>query len=286
MTALVGRTALITGASRGLGVAIAQAYWAAGASLFLTARSAEALERLAGDLPPRPDQRAIVFAADLADPTAPERVVAAARQTFTSINILVNNAAIVGPIGPAWENEWDAWQQTLRVNLLAPVALCRLCAPVMVANGGGKLINLSGGGATGPRAGFSAYATAKAGLVRFTETLAVELHAQGVAVNAVAPGMLNSDMQAEIVAAGPARAGDREYAQAQRALEGTAGSLERAAALCVFLGSTASDGITGRLLSAVWDQWEQLPERLDALRDSDVYTLRRIVPQDRGLAWH
>jgi 3-oxoacyl-[acyl-carrier protein] reductase len=155
----------------------------------------------------------------------------------------------------------------------------------MAAQGGGKIINLSGGGATAPRPGFSAYAAAKAGLVRFTETLAAELQDDGVDVNAVSPGMLNTAMQAAIVAAGPEQTGEREYAQAMRAAESETAAIERAAALCVFLGSAASDGITGRLLSAVWDNWAALPARLAELRASDVFTLRRITPKDRGLDW-
>jgi 3-oxoacyl-[acyl-carrier protein] reductase len=281
----MGRSALITGASRGLGAALARAYWEAGASLMLAARSAAGLKALAASLPPRAGQRVIVRAADLADPAAPAELAATAWEAFPVLDILVNNAAIQGPIGPTWDNNWDAWQATVRVNLLTPVALCRLCAPRMAAQGGGKIINLSGGGATGPRPGFSAYATAKAGLVRFTETLAAELQERGVEVNAVSPGMLNTAMQAAIAAAGPAQAGEREYAQAVRALGGEAAAFERAAALCVFLASAASDGITGRLLSAVWDDWAALPARLADLRASDVYTLRRIVPKDRGLNW-
>ncbi len=285
MTALAGRAALITGASRGLGAALARAYWAAGASLCLSARSGDDLNALAASLPPRDGQQVVFYAADLSDPAAPAQLAAAASEAFPALNILINNAALQGPIGPAWDNDWDAWQTALRVNLLAPVELCRLCAPRLRAQGRGKIINLSGGGATGPRPGFSAYAAAKAGLVRFTETLAAELQDHGVDVNAVSPGMLNTAMQAAIVAAGPAQAGEREYAQARRAAEGEAAAFERAAALCVFLGSAASDGITGRLLSAVWDDWAALPARLAELRASDVFTLRRITPKDRGLDW-
>lgn len=283
MTALAGRSALITGASRGLGAALARAYWAAGANLLLAARSAGSLEALAASLPPRAGQRVAVCAVDLTEADAPARLAQAAQDAFPVLNILVNNAAIVGPIGPVWENGWEAWQGTLRVNLLAPVALCRLCAPRMAA--GSKIINLSGGGATGPRPGFSAYATAKAGLVRFTETLAAELLERGVDVNAVAPGRLNTAMQAAIIEAGPEQAGEHEYVQAVRAPDNEAAAFERAAALGVFLGSGASDGITGRLLSAAWDDWAALPARLSELRGSDLYTLRRIRPQDRGLAW-
>jgi NAD(P)-dependent dehydrogenase (short-subunit alcohol dehydrogenase family) len=285
MTPLAGRAALLTGASRGLGAALARAFWEAGASLLLAARSAPALEAVAAGLPPRAGQRAVIHAADLGDPAAPARLAAAAHEHFPDLHILVNNAAIVGPIGRAWDTDWDAWQAALRVNLLAPVALCRLVAPRMRARGGGKIINLSGGGAAGPRPGFSAYAASKAALVRFTETLAAELDGSGVDVNAVAPGMLNTRMQAAVLRAGPEQAGEGEVAQAGRAAEGEAQALDRAARLCVFLASPRSDGLSGRLISAAWDDWERLPERLDAVRASDVYTLRRITPQDRGLAW-
>jgi NAD(P)-dependent dehydrogenase (short-subunit alcohol dehydrogenase family) len=149
----------------------------------------------------------------------------------------------------------------------------------------GKIINLSGGGATGPRPNFSAYATAKAGLVRFSETLAVEAQSCGVDINCIAPGAMGTDMMKAVLAAGPAQAGEREYAQAQKILAtgDTAGL--RAVELAVLLASSASDGITGRLISAVWDAWEQLPSRWPEIQKSDIFTLRRITPTDRGFHW-
>jgi 3-oxoacyl-[acyl-carrier protein] reductase len=104
-------------------------------------------------------------------------------------------------------------------------------------------------------------------------------------VNAVAPGALNTRLLDEILDAGPGKVGSTFYEQsrAQKAQGGT--PLERGASLCVFLASSASDGITGKLISAVWDPWEELATHLDDLRDSDIYTLRRIVPQERGKDW-
>ena len=223
--------------------------------------------------------------ADLADPTVPAHLIAELRATLPTLNVLVNNAAIQGPIGLAWENDWTAWQTTLQVNLLAPVALCRLCVPWMAQQGWGKIINLSGGGATGPRTRFSAYAVAKTGLVRFSETLAEEAGDVGVSVNCIAPGAMDTAMLATVLEAGPAAVGQREYEQAQRASQQGAAIIERAAALAVFLAAAASDGITGKLISAVWDPWASLPDHLDELRRSDIYTLRRIVPKDRDMGW-
>src|SRR5437016_14472488 len=113
-----------------------------------------------------------IVAADLADPDAISRIVAKAGEFDGSIDVLVNNAAIQGPIGPLLDNDPAEWAQTVAVNLTAPVMLCRACIPLMGKRSRSKIINLSGGGATGPRPNFSAYASAKAALVRFSETLA------------------------------------------------------------------------------------------------------------------
>jgi len=285
VSGLHGCNCLVTGASRGLGAEIARGLWTAGCNLLLVARNGLALESLISSLPSRADQRAVALKADLGDPAAPERVVARARELFPTLDVLVNNAAIQGPVGPSWENSWDGWQSTIQVDLLAPVALCRLVVPWMAGRGRGKIINLSGGGGTSPRPNFSAYAAAKTALVRFSETLAVETRELGIEVNCIAPGAMSTAMQESIVASGPSMAGQKEYETAQRVLREGSTALEKAAALCVLLASPESDGISGRLISAVWDPWERLPEQLDQLRESDVYTLRRIVPNDRGLDW-
>lgn len=124
---------------------------------------------------------------------------------------------------------------------------------------------------------------AKSALVRFTETLAVELADSGVTVNAVAPGAMNTRMVDEVVEAGPGGSGEYFAAVARRTAGGHAP--DAAVALIAWLASPASDGITGRLISAVWDPWETLAARREELAGSDIYTLRRIVPKDRGKSW-
>src|SRR5450759_393665 len=217
MSILQDRRCLITGASRGLGEQIARSFWEAGANLMLVARSADLLNKLVAGLPHRINQQVITFNADLSDPEAPNQIVAEAHQYFGSLNVLINNAAIQGPLGPVWENDWTEWQRTLYVDLLAPIRLCSLAVPWLTMHDGmahqprGKIINLSGGGATGPRANFTAYATAKAGLVRFSETLAEEARSLGIDVNCVAPGAMNTAMLKAVLEVGPAVAGPREY---------------------------------------------------------------------------
>ena len=274
--------ALITGASRGLGRSIAEEFWKHGASLALVARNGAALDQLSAELRARGGGSIEVIPADLSDPLTPAAIVDRLRSKWGHLDVLVNNAAVAGPIGPAWDNDWREWGQTIQVNLLAPVALCRLCLPWM--SRGSAIVNLAGGGATRARANFSAYGTAKAALVRFTETLALEAAGLGIRVNAISPGILNTELVDAVVRAGPDKAGD-DYAKVLEVKRKGGESPEKAAALAFFLASPASDGITGRLISAVWDPWTTLAAHAAELRESDIYTLRRIVPEDRGKRW-
>jgi 3-oxoacyl-[acyl-carrier protein] reductase len=211
-----------------------------------------------------------------------ERAFSLVGDRFGNIDVLVCNAAIQGPIGPAEDADWLEWTQTIETNLYGVVLCCRAAVPIMRRQGRGKIITLSGGGATAPRPAFSAYAASKAAVVRFTETLANELTDTGIDVNAVAPGAMNTRLHDEILKAGAARVGQSVYDQSVRQKQEGGTPLQVGADLIAFLASEQSDGITGRLLSAVWDDWRQLPRRREQLAASDVYTLRRITPDDRG----
>jgi NAD(P)-dependent dehydrogenase (short-subunit alcohol dehydrogenase family) len=285
--ALMGKHILITGASRGLGMHIARAMWQEGASLLLVARSAETLSQVKDELiaDKRNGQQAHVIVADLGTLEAIPTIMSQARRVWDRLDVLVNNAAILTPIGKVCDNDWPEWQLSIRVNLLAPVELCRACVPWISESREGKIINISGGGATRARPHFSAYATAKAGLVRFSETLAHEVRDSNIQVNCVAPGAMNTRMLQTVLRVGPKYVGPLEYTEAVKQAQTGGASPQRAAELCVFLASAASNGITGRLLSAVWDPWESLPEHLQDLQDSDIYTLGRITPADRGKTW-
>lgn len=280
--ALAGRTAIVTGASRGLGRAIAARFVAAGADVLLTARDGAALEESAAAARRAGPGRVLTMAGDASDPEAARAAVARAEAELGGVTALVNNAGVYGPIGPVEDNDWEEWTRALSINLLGSVAFCRAAVPGMRRRGYGKIVNLSGGGATAPLPRFSAYAASKAAVVRFTETLAEELADARVDVNAIAPGALNTRLLDEVLAAGPERAGAAFYQRSLKQRDEGGAPLEKGAALAVFLASAASDGISGRLLSAVWDDWAALPEKRDVLAASDVYTLRRIVPKDRG----
>jgi 3-oxoacyl-[acyl-carrier protein] reductase len=279
------RLALVTGATGGLGRAIAERLAADGMDLVVVGRDGAVVAALASEVRGRwPGRQVHGEVCDLARDGDVEAMAARLSAARLQPDVLVNNAATQGPIGPFVEAHWPTWAATVMVDLLAPVRLAQLALPWMVERGWGRVINVSGGGATGPRPDFSAYAVAKTGLVRFTETVAHELTGTGVTMNAVAPGPMNTRMLDEVLQAGPDRA-SREHAGAvRRAREGGAPPVQ-AASLVAWLASSASVGVNGRLISAVWDPWERLGAHTDALAGSDIYTLRRIVPKDRGEGW-
>jgi NAD(P)-dependent dehydrogenase (short-subunit alcohol dehydrogenase family) len=284
---LSGRTALVTGGTQGLGLEIARQYLRAGISgVCICGRDRETLAAARGELQgiAAEGQEVIAEIADVSDAAAVERLTAKVLECFPELTILVNNAGVYGPKGTIDQLDWQEWARAVEINLLGSMLPARAFVPHFRRCGYGKIIQLSGGGATNPLPGLSAYAASKAGAVRFAETLAEELREHRVDVNSVAPGALNTRMLDEVLAAGPERVGEAFYARAVEQQRSGGVPLERGAELAVWLASPASDGVTAKLLSALWDPWSELGEHLVDLA-SDVYTLRRIVPSDRGLSW-
>ena len=284
---LHGKTAIITGANQGLGREIARAYAQAGASLLICARDLELLRVVEQELSllALPGQAIEAVPADVSDARSVSVLVERAVDRFGRIDILVNNAGIYGPMGAIEKVDWQAWLKTIEINLFGSILMCNAVLPYMKRQHAGKIVQLSGGGATTPMPMMSAYAVSKAAVVRFTDTLAEEVREFNIDVNAIAPGALNTRMLDDVLAAGPEKVGKSFFDRSlQQKATGGAG-LERGAALALFLASAASNGITGKLISAQWDRWEDWPQHTDELRRSDVYTLRRIVGRDRGILW-
>jgi len=284
---LKNHCAIITGASRGLGFEITKQYLEEGASVMMCARNELLLEKAMLELKcfAGAGQSLLALPADVANPREVAMLVGSALAQLGRVDILVNNAGVAGPIGPTDNVDWNEWMRAIEVNLLGSVLLCRAVLPHFKKLRHGKIIQLSGGGATKPLPMQSAYAASKAAVVRFMETLAEENREYGVDVNAIAPGALNTRILDEFLAADPQVIGHARHQHLLRQKKTGGVPLCRGAELAVFLGSSASDGITGKLISAVWDPWETLPERLCDLRDTDIYALRRILPRDRGKKW-
>ena len=283
---LAGRSAIVTGSSLGLGAAIAEAFAAEGAAVMLCARGAAELEaqhaRLAAA---HPKARIVAHVADVSKISNIDALFAAASDAFGRIDILVNNAGVYGPMGSIDTVDWHEWVQAIAINLNGLAYCCRKAMEAFKPHRYGKIINLSGGGATNPLPGISAYAASKAAVVRFTETLALEVQQFGIDVNAVAPGALATRLTDQLLAAGPDRVGASLHERMSKLAQDGGTPLSVGASLCVYLASAESDGMTGRLIAAQWDPWPFADEVKNDIDMSDIYTLRRIVPGDRGKLW-
>lgn len=279
------KIALITGASRGLGNFSAKRFWDEGFDLCLVSSNKNQLDQAEKDFCKKNGQKLSTFACDLSNRVEMNNLVNFFKKNFTHLNVLLNNAAIQGPIGPLMDNDLDLWEKTLQVNFYGPVFLVQALAPLMKGSENASIINISGGGATNARPNFSAYASSKVALVRFSECIAEELKDSGIRVNCVAPGAMNTSMLAEVLKTGLLSAGEKELAIAKKVFNEGGTSMEKVADLLIFLSSDKSLGITGKLISAIWDNWENWPNHLDQLASKDLYTLRRITARDRGFDW-
>lgn len=283
---LKGVNALITGGSQGLGKAIAEHYLREGANVVLCARNKSELNATREELAAKTTtQKVLAKPCDVADEAQVNELTAFALRELGSLQVLVLNAGIYGPMGSTESVDLAEWRRAIDINLFGVLLPCRAVIPYFKKSGRGKIVVLSGGGATNPLPNISSYAASKAAVVRLMETLAEELRPDHVDVNAVAPGALATRLVDEVLAAGPEKVGAAFYEKNRQWKEKGATPLDLGASLAVYLASAESNGITGKLLSAQWDPWQTLHEHRDELAKSDIYCLRRIVPEDRGKNW-
>jgi NAD(P)-dependent dehydrogenase (short-subunit alcohol dehydrogenase family) len=282
---LKGINALITGGSQGLGKEIATHFLREGANVVLCARTERDLfatrDELAGQFP---SQKVLAKTCDVSSESQVNGFVAFALRELGALQALVLNAGIYGPMGAVESVSLDEWRRAMDINLYGVLLPCRALIPHFKKAGRGKIIVLSGGGATSPMPNISAYAASKAAVVRLMETMAEELRPHRVDVNAIAPGALATRLIDEVLAAGPDKVGQVFYEKNRQWKATGATSLSLGAGTAVYLASAQSDGITGKLISVQWDPWERLHEFKNDL-NGDIYTLRRIVPRDRGKTW-
>jgi len=276
---LKDKVSIITGGSGGIGRAIASTFAKEGSNLVLTSRTRSQLEEVRNDLG-NYSSTIEVFETDVSDPKQVNDLVAFALERFSTIDILVNCAGIYGPIGLITDVDCDKWIETININLYGTFLCMKAVLPTMIKNRKGKIINFSGGGATSPFLRFSAYAASKAAVVRLTETIAEEVKEYNIDVNAIAPGAVNTRLLDQVLRAGEAAGKDFLEKAIRQKREGGIPP-EKAAALAVFLASSKSDGLTGRLISAVWDDWEEMSKRIPDIMSGDMYTLRRVGPQKK-----
>jgi 3-oxoacyl-[acyl-carrier protein] reductase len=271
---------VITGSSSGIGRALAGRLLSRGHQVRGLARSDQS------DFAARhPD----AFASARCDVAEWSQVAEAARTILTQwpeIDALVTCAGVQGAVGRTLTIDPAFWSATVRANLDGTFnAIRAFHTALRGAPRRAKIVCFSGGGATRARPNFSAYGAAKTAVVRLVETIAEEERETPLDINAVAPGAINTRLTDELIALGPEIAGEAEYRAALRQKETGGAPMDRALDLVEWLLSPASDGISGRLLSAQWDPWPELEQHKGELAAGDVYTLRRVTPEDRGGPW-
>lgn len=271
------RIAVVAGAGRGIGRTIALAFARQGASLVLAARTESELSKIA-DASREIGVDVRIVVTDVTDWDQVQNLVAVALQEFGRVDILVNSAGIYGPIGPTAEIDLSAWKRGIEVNLYGPLFLCHALMPYFMKRKQGKIILLGGGGATTPLPNFSSYAASKAGLARLADTLAEELKPFNVQVNMIAPGLVDTKLQDEVLQAGSLAGGLYEKIRQARETGKGAVSPEIAAELAVFLASEASGSLTGKLIAAPYDPWREWAGKGDELNATPMYTIRRLDP--------
>ena len=271
---LKSKSVLITGGGRGIGETMAYALAKEGANISLAARTSSELEKVQKKLQEF-DVKTLAQSCDVSKKIEVEKWVNKTLLEFGRVDVLINNAGIYGPIGLLTDNNLEHWIQTIEINLLGTVICMKVVLPLMMKQKSGVIINMSGGGAVSPFPRFSAYGTSKAAVVRLTETIAEEVKEYNIRINAVSPGAVNTKFLDQVLQAGDAAGkGFLEKSMKQKETGGT--PPEVAGELAVFLASDESKELTGKVISAVWDDWKNIPSKMKELKGTSLFTLRRI----------
>jgi len=276
MKLLKSKTILITGGSLGIGLAVAKKCVSEGAKVVIAADDERDLQHALDSLKEisRKEHHMYLF-----DVSEYEQVLDFSKWCISKcldIHGLVNCAGIYGPIGKTTNVDMNKFTKAIKINFLGTVYMCSVFAPIMKSNTRRKIVNYSGGGAASPFPNYSAYATSKIAIVRFTENLSIELSGDNFDVNCLAPGFVITRLHQQTLEAGIEAAGKSFFEGTKKQIESGGVSPEKAADLTAFLLSEKSNGITGKFISAPWDPWEDNNFQ-DLLReDKDLATLRRI----------
>ena len=273
---LENKKIVITGASQGIGFVVAKKCIAEGADVIIISRNEKELRQAADDLSLVSGRKQQYYQLDVGDLGKVQQFASWLREKKITFEGLVNCAGVYGSIGKTTEVDLAEFTKTIQINLLGTVYMCSCVGRLMQSEKRKKIVNYSGGGAATPFPYYSAYASSKAAVVRFTENLALELRNDGIDVNCIAPGFVVTRLHQQTLTAGMTTAGASFYEMTKKQIKNGGIPPEKAADLSCFLLSELSDGITGKFISAPWDPWQTEEFQKQMRDDKDAATLRRI----------
>jgi NAD(P)-dependent dehydrogenase (short-subunit alcohol dehydrogenase family) len=282
---------VLTGASSGIGAALTRSLAEDGHQLFVCARRLDRLNQVTQD-----NTLALGWACDVSDEAQVKRFLERVREVTPQVDALVNCAGTFGAIGPIETTDSQEWLDTFRVNLFGVYLLIKFTLPLLLDAPSPRIINVAGGGAFSPFPNYSAYGCSKAALVRLTECVAAELAPRGVAVNALAPGIVATEAHQATLRAGEDRAGTLHYRRTLAVMNEGGAPIANVIDCLKALLSPQMQGLTAKTISANFDPWctRVFQERIRDITRSDLYTSRRYnivnlpagsLRDDLGKAW-
>jgi len=273
---LKNKIIIVTGGSVGIGLEISKKIALEGGSVIMCARNENNLITALDELNKISNNKHYYFITDVSKLDDVQLLANWIKDKFGYIHGLVNCAGIYGPIGKTPLVDMKKFADTLNINLMGTIYMCSVFFDLFSPYYKRKIINFAGGGAASSFPNYSAYATSKIALVRFTENLAIELKDNNFEVNCIAPGFVATRIHEQTLNAGSNLAGESFYDNTKNQLKNGAVSPEKAAELTLFLLSDDSNGITGKFISAPWDNWKDENFQLLLKTDKDFATIRRI----------
>lgn len=268
------KVSIITGGGRGIGKEIAKKFAEKGAIVVLAARSKNEIDDTLEDIKKNGGQ-GISVQTDVSKLDDVTRLVTKVLENYSKIDVLVNNAGVIKPIKPIHEVDVEEWGNNLRINLFGTFYCIRTVLPHMISKNYGKIINLSGGGAFKSMSNFSAYGASKAAIVRLTETVAAEVKKYNISVNAISPGAIKTKINYDVIESGD-MAGI-ELARAKEVIEKGGNDIEKVTNLMLFLASDESNGLSGKTISAQWDDLDYVRTNITTIQKSDKFTMKRMI---------
>ncbi len=274
---------LITGCSTGLGFQLMKAFLKKNYKVYgLSSNNKKILKAKKNLLSNFSKSNFVIKKADVSNERQVRLYIKKIFKKENKIHVLINNAGIYGPIGPFEKNSYKKWRDAFEINFFGSLHFYRNLIPIMKKQNFGRIVQIAGGGASNSFPMFTSYSSAKAAIVRFSETLSDELSEYNITINSIAPGALNTKFMNLAIKAGPKLAGVNFHKKMLNLKAKGGDDIKKAIDLIIML-SSANNKITGKLISSLWDKWEKFNSFPKKINDSDVYTIRRITGRDRSL---